>query len=384
MDIEPVTTLKAFEQLAPAWDHLWGATSGPDILSSHEWFRNWLGLFSAKPHLLVLVAREDDQVRAILPLMRCWERTHGIWFSVVRSLTNCHSHGFDLVASEADPVLFSEMIKKIFSVTHRSLIILDHVSERSLLYRLIAAEGHFPYLHHLHVHSENCQIRLQGSFDEYFNQLSSKFRKNVRAAERKALERGPLQLVRVNRLEELKQITKICYDLEVMGWKGKDKRALFQVRQAHDFYFRLAQKWCDENRLDVFLLKNKDEWIAFYYCLNSAGACRAVRIGINEAFRNLGPGMLLTKYTLEKLFAEKSGQIWDFCGGAARWKSDWCNCREKFYRIFIFADNWRGRALFQSAHKLEHYELRRSVACAHENPAGEPVPLPSASGGMHA
>lgn len=384
MDIDPITTLNAFEQLAPAWDHLWAACTGADILSSHEWFKNWLGLFIANPHLLVIIARENNQVRAILPLMRGWERTHGIWLNVVRSVTNCHSHGFDLISLEEDPALFSEMIRKTFCFTHKNLIILDHVSERSLLYRLIAAEGHFPYRHHFHFHSENCQVRLQGSFDEYFNQRSSKFRKNVRAAERKALERGPLQLVRVNRLEELKQITKICYDLEATGWKGKDKDALLQVRQAHDFYFRLAQKWCDENRLDVFILKSKDEWIAFYYCLNSADACRAVRIGINEAFRNLGPGMLLTKYTLETLFAEQSGKMWDFCGGAARWKLDWCSCREKFYRVFIFRDNWWGQALFQGALKLEPFEARRRAVCACEIPGGEHVPLPSASGGAHA
>lgn len=382
MDIEPVTSLNAFEQLASSWNHLWAASSKADILSSHEWFASWLSLFAAKPHLLVLVARKDNQVSAILPLMKCWEKTHGIWIHVVRSVTNCHSHGFDLVAMETDPALFSGMIKKTFSLAHKNLIILDYISEHSLLYQMIVKGGHFPYLHHVRLHSENCQVRLQGSFDAYYNQRASKFRKNVRAAERKALERGPLQLVRVNRLEELKQITKICYDLETTGWKGKDKEALVQVRQAHDFYFRLAQRWCDEKRLDVFLLKSKEDWLAFYYCLSSAGTYRAVRIGINDAFRNLGPGMLLTKYTLEKLFAEKSGKVWDFCGGSARWKSDWCDCREKFYRVFIFRDNWMGRALFQGAHKLEFFETRRSAACACESAGGEVEPSSSASGGV--
>ncbi|HPN33610.1 MAG TPA: GNAT family N-acetyltransferase [bacterium] len=383
MDIESITSLKAFKQLGPAWDQLWSASPGADILFSYEWFKNWLDLFAAKPRLLVLVARENQQTRAILPLMRCWERTHGIAIRVVRSVTNCHSHGFDLVALEADPVLFSEMIKKAFRAAHKSLIILDHVSERSLLHRLITGDGHFPYLSHFRLHSENCQIRLEGSFDEYFNQRSSRFRKNVRAAERKALERGPLQLVHVNRLEELKQITKNCYDLEITGWKGRDKEALLQVRQAHDFYFRLAQKWCDEKRLDVFILKSNDEWMAFYYCINSAGAYRAVRIGINEAFRNLGPGMLLTKYTLEKLFAEQSGKVWDFCGGSARWKSDWCNGREKFYRVFIFRDNWLGRVLYHCARRLEHFDMLHSPGCPYEIPATSHAPLPSISGGKH-
>lgn len=383
MDIELVTTLKAFEQLAPVWDHLWADSIGADILSSHEWFKNWLSLFAANPHLLVLIAKENNQVRAILPLMKCWERTHGIWFNAVRSLTNCHSHEFDLVALEANPALFNELIKKTFSLTNKSLIILDHVSERSLLYQFITTKEQFPYSFHLRHHSENCQIRLQGTFDEYFNQRSAKFRKNVRAAERKALERGPLQLVRVNRLEELTKMAKICFDLETTGWKGQDKGALLQVRQAHDFYFRLAQKWCDEKRLEAFILKSNDDWIAFYYCIRSADVCRAVRIGINDAFRNLGPGMLLTKYTLETLFAEPTSKVWDFCGGSSRWKLDWCNGRNKVYRVFIFRDNWRGRVLFKSAHKLENLEARRSASCGCESLGSAHEPLLSASGGGH-
>jgi len=367
MNIELISNLQSFVGLVPEWTGFLADANCADAFSSPEWFSSWLATFAPAPDLLLLVAKAQCKIRAILPLMKAREVTCGLRVPAITSLTNCHSHCFDLITGKATDEtqadLLSEMVHRAFAVSRRDIIILDHVSEDSVLLKMLFSSNGFPYKVFTSFSSENRQVSLDSSFDEYYNQLSSKFRKNVRAAERKALEHGPLELIHLQNPEDLSGLQSF-YEMEVSGWKGQDEEAITQVRQAHDFYQALVRACGLKNWLDTYVLMSGEEKLAFFYCIGSGKTLRAVRIGINDSLRHLGPGMLLTKFTVERLFQGKRYRRWDFCGGSARWKEDWSNHSEKFYRVFIFRDNLMGKLLYRTAHQIAQHAGRQQYDCS--------------------
>jgi CelD/BcsL family acetyltransferase involved in cellulose biosynthesis len=195
-------------------------------------------------------------------------------------------------------------------------------------------------------------IPVAGSFDDYFRRLQHKFCKNVRAAERKALEYGPLEIRKPENIEALDELLAAGYEVEASGWKGRERTAINQVREAQAFYSSLAPDLYRNQQLDLRLLQCGGENLAFLYSAAGESVTRMLKIGINNKYRDLGPGMLMILHTAREFFEAGRSTMLDFCGGSARWKRDWSMEREKFYRLFIFRDNLAGTLLYRAARRI--------------------------------
>ncbi len=104
----------------------------------------------------------------------------------------------------------------------------------------------------------------------------------------------------------------------------------------------------------MLLASNGDD-ISFMYCLGAFGAVHALEIGMDERFKNIGAGMVVTKKMLEQAFEEKQYATWDFGAGQDRWKKDWCNGRELQYDVLVFRKNPLGMLLYALA---RYYDKR--------------------------
>lgn len=359
MLIDVIEDVAGLEKLAPEWNGFLAGCENCDIMYAHEWFLNWSRAFCRRQRLCILVARRRGRIAALLPLMRGYYANFGVKLPVAQSMTNLHSHRFDLIAPEAEAGLLPELLRQAFAQTRRSLLVLDFVPESALLRRAVSSAGlTWRWLESMT--AENCLIPVAGSFDDYFSRLQHKFCKNVRAAERRALEHGPLEMRKPENLAALDELLAAGFAVEASGWKGRERTAINTVREAQAFYSTLAPDLYRQQKLDLRLLQCGGENLAFLYSAAGDGVTRMLKIGINNKYRDLGPGMLMILHTAREFFDAGRRTMLDFCGGSARWKRDWSMDREKFYRLFIFRDNLAGTLLFRAASRISARRQRQN------------------------
>ncbi len=67
--VEVVRDQADFRQLQEKWDLLLERSSAVTIFQTYEWYATWIKHFGSRVSLFVLVAREDEDVQGIAPLM---------------------------------------------------------------------------------------------------------------------------------------------------------------------------------------------------------------------------------------------------------------------------------------------------------------------------
>ena len=70
MEIRTITALQEFLALAPEWQRLWARHQGGTVFQHHGWLAAFIEAFCARERWLVLTARNDDGLVAVLPV---WE-----------------------------------------------------------------------------------------------------------------------------------------------------------------------------------------------------------------------------------------------------------------------------------------------------------------------
>ncbi len=196
MILEIINDSEGLRRMKGEWNGLLERSENRDVLHSHQWYACWSDAFIRPADMLVLVAREGERLTAVLPLMKQSYRIKGLAIKAVGSMTNRISVLFDLLSDHPSADLLAALLTKAFEATNRKMMVLEKVQEKSLLLRYIrdaGKKGNFLSL--LRPVSEHWAVRMEETYEAFFDSRESKFRRNVRAAERKTMARGAMRVV---------------------------------------------------------------------------------------------------------------------------------------------------------------------------------------------
>jgi CelD/BcsL family acetyltransferase involved in cellulose biosynthesis len=342
--VEVVRDKLAFEGLRESWETLLELSVKPDVLHSHEWYSSWCRWFLPDNGMVVAAVRNGTDLSMVLPLMMSTYRTKWFAFDVVRSMTNRHSPFFDVITRDPTPGQLRSILDAVFETTGRRMIVLEKIPQSAVILRLLpeACAGH---LYIARPVDEDWVIDMECSFDSFLNGINPKFRKNIRAAERKMRENRCVP-VQPEGTDALLRSLDLALPVEARGWKGRSGSAVIQDEAATGFFKDMVVRLNERGWVRMMLMANNGDAISFLLSLGGFGRIHALKIGMDERFRSLGPGMVVTKHMLERTFGEKTFATWSFGQGSERWKRDWANRHEKLYRVFIFRGDAIGKGLY--------------------------------------
>jgi hypothetical protein len=346
MKIEKIDSLNKMREIKEAWNELLDNAISSDVLYSFEWYYNWISSFANCNKINIVTVQNNSGISTIIPLIEDKIRIKKIPVNILKSPTNLQSTRFDLITKS----ISDEICKGIdyaFKSSGRNIMILDLVPENSAIRNYLINHktvGKHKYL--IKYRNKKPLIEIKEPFEVFYKALNSKFRKNVNAAERKALVNGEINLCFLKDEEDLESFLTRGYQLEASGWKGNEGTAIINDTNTKDFYSNVANAFHKKDWLQLFLLTNNNKDISFYYCVGSYGVVRALKIGVNAESSNIAPGMLITKYALDHIFETENTFLWDFCGKSARWKNDWSNSEESYFKVYIFSNNIIGKLFY--------------------------------------
>ena len=295
------------------------------------WFRAWMGAFG-EGSLACLVLRENDGVRALVPVLR-----HR---AAIVSPTNWHSPGFCLLAEDA--AARRALVEALLEHTNGRLalsflgaedarVLRDCAGERRTLTRVIARS---PYV----------ELGREA--------LSKNTRRNLRRARRRLASLGDVALEIIADEEGLEHALEVGFAVEAAGWKGRQRTAISSDPKTRRFYEELGRWSAARGTLRLFLLRVEGQAVAFEFGLQEGKRLYDLKGGFDERFARASPGTLITEAML-RYGTQQDLSTLEFLGDAEQWKLRWATGVRECHQVQVF-----GRGAAAAVQWIAHAHAR--------------------------
>jgi CelD/BcsL family acetyltransferase involved in cellulose biosynthesis len=344
--VEIVTDYTEFLALERVWND---TVSRADVMHPflrHEWVRTWWDAFGAGRQLQVLIVRVDDEIAAIAPLMRESVVMYGVPVRCIRLIQNDHTPRTDfIVASHPE-----ESYRAVWNSLRDSRNAWD-VVQLNQLENGSAISAAFVQ----HAAADGCStgvwkssdspyLTLTGTWDDYLNGLSAKFRSNLRNRLSRATKAGEVTLEVLVERDVIRAASSDAWRLEASGWKQTAGTAITCEPAVHDFYSNLIDRGTEAGWLQLLFLRVGGQRVAVSY-----GACFQRRLflfktGYDPEYATCAPFKLLTYFAIRDAYERGLTEV-DFLGDAEPWKLEWTSTVRGHEWLFVFGKSARARLL---------------------------------------
>jgi CelD/BcsL family acetyltransferase involved in cellulose biosynthesis len=343
VEADSVTDAAPFVAMEPEWNEL-VETSGAPPFCRHEFIRSYLDNFAPRAPLHVVCARDPSgRLLSVLPLIATRGSIRGVPVKQLEAPANVHSLRFDFMdrdAREGASVVFAGLARDpTWDVVRISDVPEDGKAWR--IYRLAQTAGFPTGAWESH---RSPYLLLPSSHDELMRGLRGKFKANLQRRKRRLAEKGAITVERLSGETLSENDLETCFAIERNGWKGRQGSAVIQSRSVHDFHLGLFRTPWFRERLSLFILRVSGKPIAFHYGHTVGSVFSLIMTSYEEAFREFGPGHVLTEEVLADCISRKL-QEFDFLGCDLPWKLEWTNRVRTHHWLFIFRDSLKGRIL---------------------------------------
>jgi CelD/BcsL family acetyltransferase involved in cellulose biosynthesis len=187
-------------------------------------------------------------------------------------------------------------------------------------------------------------VDLDGDWVEYRSRhLSSRRRSRLRNLERRLAEEGAVTFQVISPTDDLDQLFSEGFQMELRGWKGRAGTAVLSRDGTRDFYQRLTGWTRDLGILRMAFLRLDGRAIAFALNLEQGGTSYGLKLGFDEAFASLSPGVQLLHRLVEHGFADPSLSRLRMLGAADTYKMGFATSLDEQVRVRAFGPGPLGR-----------------------------------------
>lgn len=361
--------VSAIDPLTDEWRALCAEGACDQPFFRPEWIAAYLRAFAGNQTPLIVTARKNGRLRAVLPLLEERGFLHGLPVRKWRSAANAHSCRFDLIHGLSDR---EEAVRAIWALLKRQagwdVIELEDVpvgGAGELLVQWAAAEG---YRGDQWTRPPGSYLSLPEATDETSEHLlptlvSSKLRKSLRYYQRKLESQGTLQFRHI--ANDDPQQLESFYQLERAGWKGQAGTAIACAAATRQFYDDVARAATKHGYFSLYSLEFNQRPIAMQYCLTYGGRLHLLKPAFDEGFSAYSPGHLITYEVLRHLLVQGVRE-YDFLSPHSEWKGRWAQSLRAQSSCYIFRRGfighalhaWKFRVLLRARQLKQRYQAR--------------------------
>jgi CelD/BcsL family acetyltransferase involved in cellulose biosynthesis len=350
--IEAVTTAGQFDALAPAWADLLAASPRRSVFLSHEWLASWwITHPSPGSALCVLVARDDDGISALAPLVRVRRRYLGVPVSMIEFLSmSMFADHPAAVTGSLDWIVNQDPARAIGAF-------LDHLSSvrdswhALRLHPVPSDSPSIPILREecsrrgwtlvrRHV-LDNAVITCGGDWDRFYGSLTGDFRRTLRRRAEYLATLGAPAYTRIDAMETGAMFRRLL-DIERRSWKW-EKGVSLNSAAFGDFFAEFARRAAARGWLRAWVLSLSGEDIAYELCVACDGELHCLKKSYDARYAEAFPGGLLERHIYEEAFREGLTRIHTLWGDAAH-KLLWRSALEPHEELLVFHGSARSRS----------------------------------------
>ncbi|MCK9553888.1 GNAT family N-acetyltransferase [Aquamicrobium sp.] len=201
-------------------------------------------------------------------------------------------------------------------------------------------------------------LRLEGDYDTYSRHLSSRHRYDIRRAYRRAAEIGQLavQLTQPGPAE-VRGLLDVAFAVEARSWKGVQGSSVVANTDLQAFFHQVLGSYAAEGYVLTALLSIDAVPAAMQVCLVAHGKLWMLKIGYDEAFKRVSPGLILMNEVIRYAHQNSLCGI-EFLGSAEAWLDVWSPERREYRLVALYP--YTLPSLAYLGRDLTHLLLRRT------------------------
>jgi CelD/BcsL family acetyltransferase involved in cellulose biosynthesis len=203
-------------------------------------------------------------------------------------------------------------------------------------------------------------IVLDDSWADPESKLNAGRRSDLRRMRRNAEKLGDLTFEILSpSAEETQDLVTKAFAVEAASWKGEAGSAILNRPKREAFMRALARRGQEAGMLRLAFLHIGGEVAAMQYAFECGGGYWLFKIGYDDRFAKVSPGILLMSHTIAAC-AERGLKTYQFMGTNADWIQNWSNARSDRVRIKYYPKNLATAAV--RAHEIRtHYSNQISL-----------------------
>jgi HAD superfamily hydrolase (TIGR01509 family) len=192
------------------------------------------------------------------------------------------------------------------------------------------------------------QVDLRGSFADYDGNLSKNHRRSLRKDLHRLEREGPTEFHLHSEFtaEEVPAALDRVFQLETATWKAAADGCVARVAGLPQFYIRQCQQLAQWGCLRLASLGHRGSLVAFELGWTAKGIFHSIRVGYRQDYRPYGPGHLLRRWLIEKLFQEGDVQTIDFQGPMTDALAQWSTSSYQVGRLVAVPSRLSSRAIW--------------------------------------
>jgi CelD/BcsL family acetyltransferase involved in cellulose biosynthesis len=335
------------ERLEPEWRALCEEGPNNEPFFRPEWIAAYLRTFMPPDRLLLVTARAEGKLTAVLPLVEERARFSGLSARKLVGTVELHCWRFDMARSAgAEGSTAAQAVwEYLRELPGWDMIEFPDVAQGGGLEAVLRAAEADGFPTHRWDFMQTPVLSLagwDGSEDFFLRRVSANLRQNLNRITRKLMKQGPLVLRRYEHSDP--ELLRRFYEMESAGWKGKEGTAIANAEKRIRFYNDLAQTAERHGYLTLYFLEHAGKTLAIHYGLAYQNRYFMVRCAYDEHERQYAPGHLLLHAVLRDC-AERGITEFDFIAHADEWKRKWTSTFRPHAILYIFRKGSYGRLL---------------------------------------
>lgn len=366
-------TRELVEALAPEWREVCSRAARDEPFFRPEWVSTYLGAFAPDARLLLLEARVDGRLTAVLPLVETRSGWRRLWLHKLQGAANIHSCRFDITCEDgpAGEAAVAGIWTALRGIRGWDLIEIPRVPQGGAAEALLTQAARDGYPTGVWrgfwrpMESPYIEVDLAPGEDPTTVARHAHFRRNVRRRLRRAMEEYDVRLRRVDEADP--EALKVFFELERRSWKGKAGTAIACNTATSDFYDGVATAAARSGYLSLYFLDFDGIPVAGHLGLRHKGRYYMPKVAYDEDYARFSPGQLLLRGIIEDVSKDGPAVV-DFLGLMAPWKADWTEKVLPHSSCFIYRKGVRGRVLH-----LGRFALLAGARTAARHPSLEPA-----------
>ena len=180
--------------------------------------------------------------------------------------------------------------------------------------------------------------------EQFLARLAKNFARKLRQNRKRLAATAEAGFVSVSALPELDQAFEEFLDAEASSWKGAQgtRTAMRFDLPLQSFYRQLLRRFGARRRCTIHLLRVGDRTIAGQFAITSGDGVYLLKIGYNEDYARLSPGVMLLDHLFCSAASDPSIQRVSFTNDMP-WMKDWQPQCQELFDVCIFRRTLAGR-----------------------------------------
>lgn len=334
MKITEINSYQGFLELEKEWDNFLERVNH-NVFSRWEWLSSCWKHIDNNKKLLVLLAKENNEIVGIAPLMFSVKDVHGIHIKKIEFIGTPISDYNDFIIGAKSEECMKLFIDYLSSYHEKwNYMKFSDVPETAKTITLLT--GAFGNLRKARVRVLNdCPyILLPDSFDTFMESLSSNFRHHIRRCQKRFQEKYTTEFIDYSNSEMFKKGMNILFDLHHKQWMAKGQASSFDNPKIRSFHLDVANLFSEKKILGLYSLQANGSPVASIYGFKYKLKFYAYMTGMNNTYSSFGVGNLLFLHVLKNCIEEGFTEF-DFLRGGEDYKYRWNAQSRKNFEIIL-------------------------------------------------